>query len=397
MKHSFTLSLLLLATAAFAQTEKGNSFVSGNISTGYSITRLNDTKSNRAGSSTISAGVSYGKFIKDNIAWRTDVSESFNFNFVKSEFGFQSTKVNMPVIALSFKTMGLYYFGKERWRGFVGGGVSVSGNFTKAKKVSNPSNSTNYIQKNNNFSVAPAFEAGAMYFLSKRLAIQLSASSSSFPMGIGGLSTGLYYWLKPTSFEVESKEFSTLQKSRWIVGTTFGVTANKARANAQHISQNNVNSNGANINVQAGKFVRDRMIVGASLGYSINNTKVPSNTNNTAQYTKNSTSNYNGSFFLTKYLTTTRLTPYVGVRVNYSRAVNTHKSAVLDSQSGYMNSYSLMPNIGLAYLISNHFLVESQLADLYMYYSVPANSIEKSFGVNITGGLRPNFSLLYVF
>ncbi len=229
MKHTFTLGLLLLATAAFAQTEKGNSFISGNISTGYSMNRLNDANSNKSGSSTISAGISYGKFINDNIAWRTDISESFNLNFLRSELGYQSTKVNIPTIALSFKTMGFYYFGKERWRGFVGGGVNVNGAFTKAKKESTPSNSTDYIQKSNNFSVAPIFEAGAMYFLDKRLAIQLSAGSNSLPMGISGLSTGLYYWLKPTSFEVEPKELSTLQKSRWIVGATFGVAARKEK------------------------------------------------------------------------------------------------------------------------------------------------------------------------
>ncbi len=104
-----------------------------------------------------------------------------------------------------------------------------------------------------------------------------------------------------------------------------------------------------------------------------------------------------GSIFLKKYLTTTRLTPYVGIRANYGRAVNTYKSAILDSRTGYLNSYSLMPDIGLAYLISNHFLVESQLANLYMFYSIPANSTEKSFGVNLSGGLRPNLRLSYVF
>lgn len=397
MKHTFTLGLLLLATAAFAQTEKGNSFISGNISTGYSMIRFNDANSNRSGYSTIAAGVSYGKFIKDNIVWRTDMSESFNFSFVRSEMGFQSTKVNIPTTALSLRTMGLYYFGKERWRGFVGGGINLSGGFTKARKVSNTPNSTDEIQKNNNFSVAPSFEAGAMYFLSKHLAIQLSATTNSFPLGISGFSTGMYYWLKPTSFKVDPNEFSTLQKDRWMVGATFGVNANKARYNTQYISQTDMNSSDANINVQAGKFVRDRLIVGASLSYSASQTEVPANTNNTIQYTKNTTNNYNGSVFLTKYLMTTRLTPYVGIRVNYGRTVNTYKSAVLDSQTGYMNSYSLMPDIGLAYLISNHFFVESQLANFYMFYSVPANSTEKSFGANLSGGLRPNLRLSYVF
>lgn len=122
MKHSFTLGLLLLTTAAFAQTEKGNSFISGNISTGYSANIYPKGSPYSSRTFSLSSGVSYGKFFKDDILWRVGVVETMNFNRFVNNFGQSISKSNNTNTTFSLSSSGLYFFGKERWRGFVGGG-----------------------------------------------------------------------------------------------------------------------------------------------------------------------------------------------------------------------------------------------------------------------------------
>lgn len=109
MKHSFTLSLLLLATAAFAQTEKGNSFISGNISTGYSANIYPKGSPYSSRTFSLSSGISYGKFIKDDVLWRIGVSETFSRNYWENN----NSKLSNPYGSLSLNSSGLYFLGKS--------------------------------------------------------------------------------------------------------------------------------------------------------------------------------------------------------------------------------------------------------------------------------------------
>lgn len=387
MKHSFTLSLLLLATAAFAQTEKGNSFVSGNISTGYSANIYPKDNPNKSGTFSLSSGISYGKFIKDDILWRIGVSETFSKYRLESN----NAKFTNPYGSLSISSSGLYFFGKERWRGFVGGGLSISGSFFNIKQ--SVDGRQDLTSKERNFSIQPIFEAGALYFFNKHLAIQLATSSNTFPLNSYGFSTGLLYWIKPTSFEAETKELSILNKGRWTSGAGFDVDTRRLRNNLANQSSNPMQTGESetNISLQVGKFIKNKTMIGVRMGYSKNYSEVIS----TPQIsTKRSM--YRVGIFRKKYLFATRLTPYWEVELNYIRNNQEQKDASNFSTT-HFNTFELRPNLGLAYLISNHFLVETQLADLLVSYGTQANSEYKNWSANLSGGLRPNLRLSYVF
>lgn len=391
MKHTFTLGLLLLATAAFAQTEKGNSFISGTVSTGYSANIYPKDSPNKAGTFSLSSGISYGKFIKDDILWRIGAGETMNFTRFVNNSNLNSSKNTNNYTTFSLSSTGLYFFGKERWRGFVGGGLSISGSFNHTKQIFDGRESGRSTETR--FSISPLFEVGAVHFFNKHLAIEFAATSNAFPLNVYGLSTGLLYWIKPTSFEAETKQLSILDKGRWAMGLSFDVDKRRVKQNSTNQPSNSreTDENEADISLQLGKFVKNRTMVGLRLGYTKNSSENISTQNST-----NDRNVYRGGVFMKKYLFATRLTPFWEVELNYLRNNEKQKNAFYTSDV-HFNTFELRPNIGLAYLISNHFLVETQLADLLLNYSTQANTEYKTWSANLSGGLRPNLRLSYVF
>ncbi|AEI47959.1 hypothetical protein [Runella slithyformis] len=391
MKHTFTAGLLLLSTTAFAQTEKGNSFISGNISTGYSSNIYPKGSPYSSGTFSLSSGISYGKFIKDDILWRIGAGETMHFTRFVNNAGPGNSKSHITNTTFSLSSSGIYFFGKERWRGFAGGGLSISGSFNPGKYMVDNQEVGKFTDTR--FSVNPLFEVGAVHFFNKHLAVQFSATSTSFPLNVSGFSTGLLYWIKPASFDGETKALSVLDKGRWTLGVGFDVDTRRATQNLINQSSNSseTNENEANISLQVGKFVKSRTLVGFGIGYNKNSSQVISAQNSTTDR-----SVYRGEIYIKKYLFSTRLTPYWGVELNYMRSKQKQKDASANS-TGHLNTFELRPNIGLAYLISNHFLVETQLADLLLNYNTQANSEYKNWGVNLSGGLRSNLRLSYVF
>ncbi|WP_428653532.1 hypothetical protein [Runella sp.] len=391
MKQLFTFVSLLFSLHVFSQTEKGNSFISGNISTRYSVYTPPNGSTAKSNTFSISTGISYGKFVRDNIVWRTDISESFDRIYGKNGSGSNQTiTTSIPNTNISLSSVGLYYFGKERWRGFVGGGVSAHGYFSNIETTTNGVNSR---QKRSEFSVTPVFEAGAVYFLNKHLALQLAAATNYFPINISGFSSGLLYWIKPTTFEIDPNEFTTLQKGRWMLGAGFGINTERYKNNNPYYSSTNEERTQRNsIGIEIGKFIKDRTLVGLQLGYSTSKNVYVYN-NNLIPNQEGKGMTFSGGIFLKKYLIPARFTPYFGIGVNYMRTKSTYSSGNSIDGSSYANIYELNPNIGLAYVISNHFLVEAQLASLYLNYTPEARTVS----VNISGGLRPGFTLSYVF
>jgi outer membrane protein W len=392
MKHTFTLIFLVVSISAFGQTEKGNSFISGNLSTGYSFNAYPKEAMRKSNYSSLSVGVSYGKFVKDNIVWKNSLYGGFSRNFDESNSSAQTTSIIYPNNTVSISSVGLYYFGKDRWRGFVGGGISGNGSFYKT--ISRQTGGTlpyDYTQKRSNFTINPLFEVGALYFFNKHLALQLSATANSFPINLSGFSTGLVYWVKPTSFEVESKELTALQKGRWLLGAGFDINTSQVKnTNPNYSAIARDTENEGSVNLQIGKFVKDRTRVGVYVGYS---TRKNIDTFNNGQKNEIYFTNYTIGLYSRKYLVPARFTPYIGFQLNYDRAES--KQIVNNSNMGssHSNNYSLGSSLGLAYIISNHFLVEAQLAEFNLNHRPES----KTWGANLNAGLRPNFSLSYVF
>jgi len=395
MKHTFTFIFFVAAISAFGQTEKGNSFISGNISTGYSANAYPKEALRKSNYFSSSLGVSYGKFVKDNIVWRTNVYGAFSRIFEQSNSLSQTTSTIYPNTVIALSSVGLYYFGKDRWRGFIGGGIDVNGTFNTTKNTETGSAFPyDYIRKNSGFAIKPLFEIGALYFFSKHLALELSATSNSFPMNTAGFSTGLLYWIKPTSFGVETKELTTLQKGRWMLGAGFGINTTQYRSTEPINSNNSYTAKRSHddgrLFVQIGKFIQNRTMVGVNLGYS---TGKDIQSYNSGQKITNYSTNYNVGIFVKKYLMPTRLTPYFGIDLSYNRAENRQVSDNLGNNSSQNNNYELGSRLGLAYIINNHFLVETQLAEFYFGHTAES----KQWGGSLNAGLRPNLSLSYVF
>ncbi len=392
MKHTFTFVFFVAAISVFGQTEKGNSFISGNISMGYSVNAYPKEALRKSNYSSVSVGVSYGRFVKGNIVWRTSFYGGVSRNFDRSNTASPTTTIIYPNSSYSLSSVGLYYFGKDRWRGFVGGGINAYGNYYKT--ISKQIGGTfpyDDAQKRSNFTINPLFEVGAVYFFNRHLALQLSATANSFPMNLAGLSTGLVYWVKPASFEVESKELTALQKGRWLLGAGFDInTARFKNTNPNYSDPTRNTDNEGSFNLQIGKFVKDRTRVGVYLGYS---TRKNINTYNNGQKNENYSTNYTIGLYGRKYLVPARFTPYIGFQLNYDRGES--KLIVNNSNMGslHINNYSLGSSLGLAYIISHHFLVEAQLAEFNLNHTPES----KIWGVNLNAGFRPNFSLSYVF
>ena len=389
MKHTFTFLAFVLTFHAFAQTEKGNSFISGNLSTNFNVVDYPKDISMKSNSFSFSYGVVYGKFVKDNILWRSSISQSFSrskYDIDQSNF---LGKFRNPSTNVSISSGGFYYFGQERWRGFLGGGLRLSSSFSRTTQTDN--NGRVSEKKDNSISINPFFEAGATYFFSKRLAVQLSATSTSFPLTIGGFSTGLLYWIKPTSYGIETKDLSTLQKGRWLLGTTFGFS-NRTTDPAPLPTNARANESSANISFKISKFIQDKTLMGIRVGYSRDFNK-----NASQQDVKNTLNTYNAGVFVRKYFLPSRLTPYGEIAANYIRINSKQErtSNILSESHG--NTYELYPSVGLAYLISNRFLIETELASFRVNYDTIANSDYKIWRTNLNAGLSPNFSVSYVF
>ncbi len=392
MKHTSTFFFFLVSISAFGQTEKGNSFISGNMSTRYSVNAYPKEALKKFNEFSFSTGISYGKFVRDNILWRTDLYGGFYRIFDQTNAGSQTTTILYPNNTVSLSSLGLYYFGKDRWRGFVGGGINVHGSFYRTKNTETGSSLPyNYTQKKSTFSIKPVFKVGALYFFNKHLAVEIATETNSFPIHTAYFGAGLVYWVKPTSFEVQPKELTALQKGRWVLGGGFDLNTSRFKnTNPYYSTTARETENDGTLNLQIGKFIKDRTRVGLYLGYS---NRKDIETYNNGQRIENYSANYNAGIYLKKYLVPARFTPYIGFQLNYGRADYKQITANSGNNTSQSNSYGLGPSLGLAYVISHHFLAEVQLAELYLSHTAES----KTWGASLNGGLQSNFSLLYVF
>lgn len=389
MKNAYVFLLIFSALSVCGQTEKGNSFIAGNLST--RVESILQSKSGEYSGKwrtfSLESRLSYGKFVKDNILWEVNVNERFNSSLSESSQANYRSRGGMTDLGVG--TSGAYYFGKDRWRGFVGAGVNVSVSFNDSETKSDGVLMSSY--NSSNVNIAPLFKAGAVYFFDKHWAIQVATGSNSFPIEIYGVSAGLLYWIKPTSYRAEDTKFSTLQKGRWMLGTNIGFQALQADnrgSSSNYLKSNNEKTFEAGLSV--GKFVSNRTLVGVRSNYSSFTDKEEySNLEKSNQKRETIT----GSLFVKRYLASSRFTPYWETSLDYIRTNIKRQTSSAYTSSSHDNVYQVRSSLGLAYIVSNHFLVETQLASIGFQYRDPARTL----GANLSSRLSPSFTLSYVF
>lgn len=392
MKNAYVLLLTIVALNVCGQTEKGNSFITGNFSTRFETTLKKTDYNSKWRSTTVGLGLQYGKFVKDNILWEINANESivFSRNVVGSA---NENEFRLTNSSFGIGTSGAYFFGKNQWRGFVGGGINIDFGLinSKSEDRTNTLSTSDY----SNFSVNPIFKAGAIYFIDKQWALKAETNSHSFPINFSGVSLGLLYWVRPTSFRVEEATLSTLQNGNWVVGLDAGLSLLQQKNNNTLGSNYRIGNNESNyrFGVKVGKFVKDRTVVGvrASVGLAKDKERY---TNSSGDFTRTH-EQYSGGIFVKRYLAKSRFTPYIESSLNFMRFNSIDKGSSTNS-TYHTNTYQLGSSVGLAYLISTRFLVEAELADLSIQYNSPFSS-QESLSLNLSSRLSPSFMLSYVF
>lgn len=364
----FTLLVAFCATlATHAQTQKGNSFVSGGVGFNYQIFGLKDPQIR---SFAPQFNLQYGHFVRDNVALKIQTGIFWQaFRSKINEYRINQVSGNVSVL-------GSYYFGSNQWRAFVGGGLGTSFQNSNDNNSNNPNNSQS--ARNSFF---PVFEVGGIYFVNQHLALQARTQSNVVPFELGGLSVGLVYWLKPQKFEVDNTDkLSTLAKGNWVVGGSFGGdnTRSESFNNGRRIIQT---ESEFQMSVSFGKFVRNRTIVGLELGYTSSKSGIPN--------TESKSANYALGVFLKNYWSPSRLTPFTSYGLQFQR--NTFNGIAGSNQ------YEVKVNLGLAYLISPRFILEANLLRFNQTYLASINSDYTQYGGNIRGALSNGLTLQYVF
>lgn len=392
MKNAYVFLLIFAALQVCGQTEKGNSLLSGSFSTRYETMFRETSYDSKVSNTSIGLGLSYGKFVEDNMLWEGSLYQTNLFTGAKSGRN-SSDRYQLANITFGIGTGGTYFFGKNQWRGFVGAGVNVSTSFYNSETKSSTNASSN--SKRTSVSVSPIFKAGAIYFIDKHWALQLATSSNSFPISFSGASLGLLYWVRPTSFRVEEASFSTLQKGNWSIGIDAGLSSLNQKENNSFVNNYKKLDEESNyqLGIKLGKFVANRTIVGVKASTSFNKDKEEYVTAN-SNYTQSSRF-FSGGVFVKRYLATSRFTPFVETSFDFTR-INSKQESIGFVGDAHVNTYQLGVNAGVAYLISNRFLVEAEFAEFNVQYNAPSAGVE-TLSTVVRGQLSPSFTLSYVF
>ena len=369
MKRFTFLVALCAAFTAHAQTQKGNSFVSGSASFSHEVS---GPKSAQRRTFLPQLDLNYGYFVRDNVALKVETGVLWQ-TYRSNMNGYRQNTLSGNVSVL-----GSYYFGNSQLRGFVGGGLGTS------FRAANTNNSNNLItSESSQNSFYPIFEAGGIYFVNRHFALQARAQSRAMPFASASFSAGLVYWIKPQNFAVSNTNTPpTLAKGNWVVGGSFGSESNLENATNGTVKTRDQKNTTSQVRASLGKFVRDRTIVGLELGYESGSTRF------TDRDFKNK--NYALGVFLKQYWSPNRLTPFSSYGIKFQR--NTSGGAASSNQ------YEANVNLGLAYLISPRFILEANLLRFNQTYtSAIGGGGYTAYSGNIRGSLSNGFTLQYVF
>ncbi|MFC5408730.1 hypothetical protein ACFPMF_05395 [Larkinella bovis] len=374
MKKLLRIAILgALPFTTFAQTEKGQGIWTGRVAVAHTSFKQEVTPYrlfNRSTESSLS--LDRGIFFKDN--WLTGMGVNVGWNTARQGYDArQLDPTESDVLGIGATGFIRRYWGKEKWRVFLGGGLSFGYSISKYVSPTTVGGNT--------FTMNPISQVGANYFVTDRIGLEASTMSTSFPFQFSGLNIGLVVLTGGNKDNpVETYEAPQTAKGRWLLGGGFGFTTSKPAANQTNVDDERVSS--FTISPSVGWFVKKNLVMGLAIPVE-------------SRWATNGTYTLLGfSPYLKKYFSDNRLRPFVGGGLSYLLVRNQPKGAdSYTSSSMVVSGYA-----GLAYLLGNRFIVDASLAAATLvrnYY--PERLGIRSSTINVSASLQPNFTITYVF
>lgn len=384
-----TKRLLLTAGILFAgltqiqaQTQKGNGILGGGVRLGYSDSRFGvQTSAGNQTSFVGSLNLEIGQFVADN--WLFGANVEFSRQSSRTERGVSRTlreRTTTTNAALTPFVRRYWAFGPILLYGGGGVQVSISNGFAYTSN-SGPADD-DVGTRTNQYTVRPAFEVGGTYFLSNRLGLKAAISNAGLPIPASAIGLGLIYWTGPNGTGATNPEttLTTTNQGNWVVEGGFSAT----RAVIGDAIPNSEKNKASTISIQAsiGRFIAKNTLLGVGLVYT-------TTTQLQARATSSNTyQTYSIAPYIQRYLSNRRLTPFLRGSVLYSSNRQTNVDQKIGSLQGSLG-------LGLAYLISNRFIVETSLANA-SYQFIEYDKDNRFRTANLSAQFGSGFSLRYV-
>ena len=379
---TFLFFAVLLGISSFvvAQTKKGDRFLSGSV--GVNLLAPAASKSGYSSTTTFGANFHFSqtKFFKDNWAFRWGLGYSGGFSDYKSSGFEMDFPTSQSSHSVSLSGSWLYFYGQNRWRVFAGLGLNLAQDWSKSSVFMYDADSQNTLL------VYPDFMVGGLYFLSPKWALSVSADVNSFPINTAGLNIGLIYAPKGKLTENEPTQLSTFQKGGSIWGLGFGIISNVSTGNQAYPNQTKT-GNFQTLSVSYGRLIRDRLVLGGSIGVSSNVSEV-----RLPGYYKSYNTIFSLGSYIKKYYSTNHLTAFGSLSVAYDLNSRGTASSFSNSNS---NTITLGAEAGLAYVVSNRFFVEASLANVRLSRTTDYDYV--FYNLSASGAFSPSLRVQYVF
>ena len=375
--------------SAHAQTQKGNGLIGGTASASYSWLQSGNGGNKVDGFSPV-LNLTAGRFVADN--WLAGLSVSSSLVIARPDAFIFNGQTLIPsdnqqtTLDVTTTPFVRRYFPVGPAYAFVGGGLSVGidGLRQREQKLTGTGLESTDLHSIS-WSVNPYLEAGVNYFVSNRLAVQLSASSASLPFSVGNLGLGLVYWTGPNqkTSTVESQENPQTNKGNWVIEGSFS---------ADGTSSNNLNNSSNQATYQLspslGYFVGKNTLIGLSIPLT---------------YDQYGAGNFGWSVGISPYYQhywlATRLTPYTKASVVYNLRT---LQAISDNK---IETVGADISVGLAYMAAKRFIIETGLASASLSrveYALNRNqpgfaaSTATQWNTSLSAGLRGSVAIRYV-
>ncbi|GAB3900856.1 hypothetical protein GCM10028803_24490 [Larkinella knui] len=377
MKKALLLACLCaLSPLVQAQTEKGRGIWTGSAQFDHT-SQKNGLNQNRNVYRTTKSSFSFsrGVFFKDQ--WLAGGGLSIGMETARLSTpnspqlpGFRFSNFNSSLNGFVRR-----YWGKEKWRVLLGGGLSLSygrGDF-EGESTSSPDRNT--------LTATPVAQIGANYFLTDRIGLEASAISSSFPFAFSGFGLGLVI-LTGGSKENTTGVYEAPQtaKGRWVMGGTFTLNTQGEKLNRPGASE--VRLNTLALSPSIGWFIKKNLQLGVLVPLSIVWNK------------EGSVVGYGISPYLKKYVSDNRLRPFVEGNLSYTSIRSKSEGASTSVQQ----TAGISASAGLAYLLGDRFIVEATVGNAYFIRNFyPKATSQSSWSTGASATLQPRLTVTYVF